>query len=207
MGLFDRFLRPPQPILRGASIEMRAPAPGDYEAWRDLRDASRSFLTPWEPSWTADELSRVAFTARLARYRADASERSGFTFFLFDRSTGELTGGITLGQIRRGVAQHGTLGYWMGERFSGAGRMREAVELICEFAFDVENLHRLEAACLPANHRSTALLERIGFRREGLLRQYLKIAGNFEDHLLYALLAPEWSERAASLRAASMSRA
>lgn len=186
---------------------MRAPSPGDYEAWRDLRDASRAFLTPWEPSWTADELSRSAYLARLARYRADTAERSGFTFFLFDRSRGELTGGITLGQIRRGVAQHGTLGYWMGERFSGAGRMREAVELISAFAFDVENLHRLEAACLPANQRSTALLERIGFRREGLLRKYLKIAGTFEDHALYALLAEEWRERSARTRAASTARA
>ncbi|WP_199520109.1 GNAT family N-acetyltransferase [Fulvimarina endophytica] len=168
------------------------PKRADYEAWASLRGESQGFLRPWEPEWTADELSLRAYRARLRRYYGDVHQRSGWTFFVFDREGSVLMGGLTLGQIRRGVAQVATLGYWMGERFAGQGLMREAVTEVTRFAFASESLHRVEATCLPSNGRSVALLKRCGFSREGRLRRYLKIAGTWEDHDLYALLAEEW---------------
>lgn len=172
---------------------MRLPNASDYRRWRELREESRAFLTPWEPAWSADELTPKAYRYRLARYRQEARARSGFTFFVFQEDGRTLLGGLTLGLIRRGVAQTATLGYWMGERHAGAGHMGRAVRLVTRYAFEAEGLHRLEAACLPSNPASNALLAKSGFRREGLLRNYLMIAGRWEDHYLYALLAEDWT--------------
>ncbi len=185
-----------QPVLAGSGVVLRLPRSGDYERWQELREASRAFLMPWEPSWARDELSRSAYRMRISRYRRDARERSSYTFFVFDPSGRSLYGGLTLGRIQRGVAQTATLGYWMGERHAGRGIMTQAVRTACVFAFEIEGLHRIEAACLPRNARSVGLLEKCGFRREGLLRRYLKIAGVWEDHLLYSLLAEDWGASA-----------
>ena len=200
MRLLDALLGPGLPTLSGDGIRLRLPRARDYEGWRALRQDSRNFLTPWEPSWTADELSRTAFRIRLMRYRQDARERSGYTFFIVDPSENTLYGGVTVGQIRRGVAQSCTLGYWMGEAHAGRGIMFRAVEALKPFVFDVEGLHRMEAACLPSNVRSIRLLEKSGFRREGYLQKYLKIAGSWEDHYLYSLLAEDWTRSGTTSR-------
>ncbi|BDA83107.1 GCN5 family N-acetyltransferase [Aureimonas sp. SA4125] len=192
MRLFDVFSGPPLPTVRGDGVLLRLPRRRDYEAWRSLRQASRDFLAPWEPSWTSDELSRQAFSLRMLRYRRDARERASYSFLLFDGSGTTLHGGVTVGLVRRGVAQSCTLGYWMGEAYAGKGHMHRAIEALKPFVFDIEGLHRVEAACLPSNQRSICLLEKSGFRREGYLRQYLKIAGAWEDHYLYSLLADDW---------------
>nr|WP_082490635.1 GNAT family protein [Aureimonas sp. Leaf454] len=184
-------MSPAFPRIEGEGVVLRLPEARDYEEWRRLREASRTFLTPWEPLWTPDELSGRAYRQRLLRYRLDARERSSYTFFLFDTRSGALLGGVTIGQIRRGVAQCCTLGYWMGEVHAGAGWMHRGVEALKPFVFDVEGLHRIEAACLPTNARSIRLLEKSGFRREGYLRNYLKIAGQWEDHHLYSHLAED----------------
>ncbi|EAU41205.1 ribosomal-protein-alanine N-acetyltransferase [Fulvimarina pelagi HTCC2506] len=192
MHLLDAILRPHCPVLRGERVLLRLPKRSDYVKWAALRGESAPFLRPWEPEWSRDELSVHAFRSRLRRYYSEAHSHSSFTFFIFDMNEDVLMGGLTLSHIRRGVAQVATLGYWMGERFAGQGLMREAVREVTRFAFDVENLHRVEAACLPANERSIGLLTRCGFTHEGLLRRYLRIAGEWEDHSLYSLLAEEW---------------
>ncbi|NDW06464.1 GNAT family N-acetyltransferase [Jiella pacifica] len=198
MGLIDYLSRPNVPVLTGEGIVLRLPRRSDFSAWRALREESREFLTPWEPVWTGDELTFASFRRRIARYDQEAREGAGYSFFLFDATETSLLGGISVGHVRRGVAQSATLGYWMGARFAGKGHMRRAVEAVKLFAFEVEGLHRIEAACLPSNQRSIRLLERCGFTREGHLRGYLKIAGKWEDHCLYALLAEEWSRSVAN---------
>ncbi|GGB07843.1 ribosomal-protein-alanine N-acetyltransferase [Brucella endophytica] len=174
--------------LRGARIYLRAPQGGDYKAWAALRAESREFLTPWEPRWSEDDLERGAFRLRIRRYQEEAQAGTGYPFFLFRNSDNRLIGGITLGNIRRGVGQNGMIGYWCGVPFAGQGYMSEALELVIPFAFDQLRLHRLEAACIPNNKRSTRLLEKAGFQREGLLRSYLKINGLWQDHVLYSLI-------------------
>ena len=197
MSFRDWFAGVPTPVLNAERITLRAPSAADYDEWRTLREASRAFLTPWEPSWASDELSRSPYAGRLARYRQDARDRLGHAFFMFENESGRLCGGITLGQIRRGVAQSATFGYWMGEPFAGRGLMAQAVRSVSEYAFEAERLHRIEAACLPNNARSIGLLEKCGFTLEGHLRKYLMIAGVWQDHRLYSLLA---EDRAASSR-------
>ncbi|MFZ4809153.1 MAG: GNAT family N-acetyltransferase [Hyphomicrobiaceae bacterium] len=178
----------PSRLLYGRGLYLRAPRPGDYAAWADLRERSRAHLTPWEPSWARDELSRTAFRRRLRLYERDTLEDLGYAFFIFQDSNDGLLGGLTLSNVRRGVTQAGTLGYWVGAPFAGKGCMTEAVRVVVPFVFDELRLHRLEAACLPNNMASTRVLERNGFQREGFARRYLKIDGAWRDHVLYALL-------------------
>lgn len=188
MPLVDWFRRD-RPALVGKLVALRPPVGSDFREWAKLREESRAFLEPWEPRWAPDELSKTAWRQRLSRYREDFSTGSAFPFLIFENAGGTLVGGITLGHIRHGVSQSGQVGYWMGERHAGKGYMSEAIGLVASYAFDTLRLHRIEAACIPDNTRSIRVLEKAGFRREGLLRSYLRINGSWQDHYLYALIA------------------
>ena len=176
------------PAIAGAGVTLRVPHSGDFAEWAALREASRAFLVPWEPTWPADDLGRSAFRRRLRRYAEDQRADSSYAFFLFRKSDHALVGGLTLANIRRGVAQAGSLGYWTGEPFARRGLMAAAVGALVPFAYSSLRLHRLEAACIPTNAASIRLLERSGFVREGYAREYLCINGLWQDHLLYARL-------------------
>ena len=160
----------------------------DYAEWAGLREASRAFLTPWEPTWPADDLTRAAFRRRLRRYAEDQRSDQSYAFFIFRSSDQVLLGGLTLANVRRGVAQAGSLGYWIGEPYARRGHMTAAVRALLPFAFGALRLHRVEAACIPSNATSIRLLENSGFAREGYAREYLCINGIWQDHLLYARL-------------------
>ena len=185
------FFRRDLPSLRGERVALRMPVAGDYREWAALRAESRRFLEPWEPRWASDELEWQAWRQRLARYRDDFNQGTGAAFFIFEIVSGRLMGGITIGNVRYGVAQSGQIGYWIGERYAGLGYMPEALRLVARYAFDTLRLHRMEAACIPDNARSIRVLEKAGFRREGLLRSYLRINGIWHDHYLYALIADD----------------
>lgn len=185
------FFRRQAPALKGERVTLRMPVSRDYHEWATLRAESRSFLVPWEPSWAPDELDRSAWRVRLARYQDDNVQGTSAAFFIYENAGDKLVGGITLGNIRYGVAQTGHIGYWIGERYAGQGLMLDAVCLLARHAFDTLRLHRIEAACIPENTRSVRVLEKAGFRREGLLRSYLRINGEWHDHYLYALIADD----------------
>jgi len=178
----------PLPIVEGDGVYLRAPQMSDYSEWTTLREASRAFLTPWEPTWPSDDLSRSAFRRRLRRYAEDQRADTSYAFFLFRKSDDALVGGLTLANIRRGVAQAGSLGYWIGEPFARRSLMTGALHGLVPFAFGSLRLHRLEAACIPSNAASIRLLEKMGFAREGYAREYLCINGLWQDHLLFARL-------------------
>jgi [ribosomal protein S5]-alanine N-acetyltransferase len=176
------------PAIAGDGVILRAPQMGDYLEWATLREASRDFLTPWEPTWPADDLTRSSFRRRIKRYFEDQRGDLAYPFFIFRRLDNVLVGGLTIANVRRGCAQAGSLGYWMGQSYAGKGYMTAAVRAVVPFAFGTLRLHRIEAACIPGNLASIKLLEKTGFRREGFARQYLCIDGVWQDHLLYARL-------------------
>ncbi len=178
----------PLPMITGDGVVLRTPQMNDYAEWAALREASREFLTPWEPTWPADDLTRSAFRRRLRRYAEDLRSDQGYAFLIIRASDERLVGGLTVANVRRGVAQAGSLGYWMGLPYVRNGYMTAAVRAIIPFAFGTLRLHRLEAACIPSNTGSMRLLENTGFRREGYAREYLCINGVWQDHLLYARL-------------------
>jgi ribosomal-protein-alanine N-acetyltransferase len=192
MALFRFSTEPPtRPLLRTQNLILRAPQATDYAAWAVLRMESRVFLTPWEPVWNEDDLTRTSFRLRVKRAAREIAADEAYSLFIVDGRSEMLLGGLTLGLVRRGVAQACTLGYWMGQRHAGKGHMTEAVRGALRFAFSELALHRVEAACLPNNEPSRRLLQRVGFQQEGMARAYLRINGNWADHLLYAALASD----------------
>ena len=176
--------------IEGQGVVLRPPRGSDFEAWRELRADSRAFLQPWEPTWPADDLSRAAFRRRLMAYARDRDSGAAYPLFVFRAADEALTGGITLSSIRRGVAQMGSVGYWCGRPFARQGLTLAAVRALSEFAFRTLALHRLEAACIPENDASRRLLTQAGFAEEGFARAYLKINGEWRDHVLFGLLSP-----------------
>lgn len=179
------------PFVYGDTVMLRTPQAADYPAWAELRAQSREFLTPWEPSWSSNELTRASFRRRLRHYMKELREDLGYAFFVYRLEDDLLLGGLTLSNVRRGVTQACTLGYWIGLPHARKGYMTGAVKAVIPFVFDTLRLHRLEAACLPNNGASIQLLENCRFRREGVARRYLKINGIWQDHILFALLADE----------------
>lgn len=176
---------------------LRPPVRGDWAEWAELRAVSRDYLQPWEPTWANDVLSKPSFRYRLIRYADDWQNDRSYSFFIFRRSDDALMGGLTMSNVRRGVTQTCSFGYWIGHPFTGQGFMTEAVNGGCCFAFDQLSLHRVEAACLPTNHASQAVLRKSGFSREGYARKYLRINGQWEDHVLFGMLREDYipSER------------
>ncbi|WP_237154566.1 GNAT family N-acetyltransferase [Oryzibacter oryziterrae] len=188
MTLFPVGVLDPPPVLTGQRIYLRLPVAADYPAWADERTDSAAFLQPWEPTWPADDLTRAAFKRRVKRCLRELRERKGHAFFLFRRDDDALLGGITLSNVRYGVSQCASMGYWMARRHAGQGYMSEAVRLVLGYAYDDLQLHRVEAASRPENTRSIHLLEKAGFVREGYARSYLLIDGKWQDHVLFARL-------------------
>ena len=174
--------------LRGRMVGLRQPMLSDYAAWSALRELSRDHLAPFEPQWQSDELTKVAYRRRVRHYQREIRGDLGYAFFIFRDEDNCLAGGITLSNVRRGVTQAVTLGYWIGAPFAGNGLMSDAVSAVLPFVFDTLRLHRIEAACLEHNHASIRVLEKTGFRREGVAKKYLKINGIWQDHLLFGLL-------------------
>lgn len=176
------------PKLEGERVYLRPHLQKDWAAWSRLRAESRDFLKPWEPAWPDDALSRPAFRRRLRRLAQEARDDQAYSFLIFRRDDNLLLGGITLSHVRRGVSQTGAVGYWLGHFYCGQGYMTEALKLIVRFAFGELSLRRLEAACLPHNGASRAILRKCGFREEGYAREYLRIDGQWQDHILFAVL-------------------
>ena len=178
-------------VIDGRSVYLRVPQLRDWPAWSKVREDSRDFLVPWEPTWPHDALTRSAFRRRLKRYDQDARDETGYAFYVFRKTDDALLGGVTLSQLRRGVTQSCSLGYWIGEPFARKGYMTAGLTALVGFIFDEVRLHRIEAACVPTNLASKALLLRTGFTLEGYARQYLCINGIWRDHLLFAMLASD----------------
>lgn len=169
-------------------MTLRLPAHGDFRAWTSLRRDSADFLTPWEPSWAQDHLSRRSFTNRVYWSARAEANGSAVPLFLIRREDEVLLGAITLDNIRRGPAQSGVLGYWIGAPFARQGYMREAIRGVVHHAFATLDLSRIEAACLPENAASRGVLEGAGFKYEGVAQSYLQINGRWRNHVLYANL-------------------
>lgn len=174
--------------IDGEGVYLRAPELRDYQEWADVREASRNFLTPWEPTWAQDETSRGSYRYKLRRYAEDARDDKAYALFVFREEDDALVGGVTLSNLRRGVAQTASLGYWAGEKYAGKGYTTAAVRAVVRYAFEDLDLHRVEAACQPDNLASRRVLEKAGFTQEGAARAYLKINGAWRDHLLFGIV-------------------
>jgi ribosomal-protein-alanine N-acetyltransferase len=181
--------------LSGERVFLRPAKRRDAIKWQKLRLSSKNFLSPWEPSWDASSCSRRAFMRYLKNSSYLANIDRAYSFLIFKDEDKDLIGGINVFNVRRGVSQSASLGYWVGKKFSRKGYMNEALEILLPSLFIDLRLNRIEAATLKNNIASRGLLEKIGFVKEGICRSYLKINGKWEDHVLYSLLCEEYKNR------------
>ena len=174
--------------LSGERIFLRPPKRRDALKWQKLRMASKSFLVPWEPAWDASSCSRRTFIRYFKNSNYLANMDRAYSFLIFNIEDKSLLGGVNVGNVRRGVSQSASLGYWIGKQHSKKGYMKEALDILIPSLFLDLRLNRIEAATLENNLASKNLLNKIGFKKEGKLRKYLKINGEWQDHVLYSLL-------------------
>ncbi|MBB5516052.1 ribosomal-protein-alanine N-acetyltransferase [Rubricella aquisinus] len=173
--------------IRTARMLLRPPIMADHLDWARARKDNRAFIEPWEPVWATDHLTKNAFRNRVAWAKRSIRDGRALPLMML-RHDGRVIGAITLDNIRRGPAQMGTVGYWITEEHARQGLMTEALSALVDHAFHRMDLSRIEAACLPENAASRALLERCGFKYEGVAQSYLQIAGRWRNHVLYAQL-------------------
>ena len=188
MSLFRAAQPVPAISLRHDDLLMQTPTLNDYAQWREVRGQSRHFLSPWEPLWADDDLEIPNFRRRIARYDRERQNDITYTVFLYLAERKVLIGGLSLSQVRRGVAQAGTMGYWMGALYANRGYMSKALPVFCAYCFEKLKLERIEAAAQPDNPSSLRLLRKSGFTEEGFARSYLRIAGQRRDHIMFSLL-------------------
>ncbi len=169
-------------------MTLRLPKMADHQNWARLRLDSAEFLKPWEPIWARDHLTKKSFSTRVYAAQRSVDSGHGVPLFLFRRTDDQLLGAVTLDSIQRGPSQTGTLGYWIGQDFARQGFMREAVTAVVHYAFAELDLSRIQAGCLPENQASRGVLEKSGFKYEGVAQSYLQIAGRWRSHVLYANL-------------------
>ena len=178
----------PKINIETENLTMRLPQMIDRDEWINLRRKSADFLMPWEPNWQDDHLTKKSFTQRVEWARKSVQNNTAIPLFIIRRSDQLLVGAITLDNIRRGPAQTATIGYWTGEPYIRQGLMGDALPAVVNYAFEMLDLSRIEAACLPKNLASRRVLEKSGFKYEGVAQSYLQISGRWRNHVLYANL-------------------
>jgi ribosomal-protein-alanine N-acetyltransferase len=195
----------PAPLrLYGRRVTLRPLIPTDFAEWSEVRRRNEAWLTPWEPrrppAVLDPSMNRDAFQARCgARDRDSAAGIAyGFGVFLDHRLSGE----VNLNHVVRGAMQSGVIGYWIDQARAGRGLIAESVVVVCAFAFEQLDLHRLEICIVPRNRNSRRVMEKLAIREEGIAERFLEINGVWEDHVRYGITVEEWSRRHAELDAA-----
>ena len=169
--------------------------PGDVDALLEVRKHNREFMEPWEPDRDPSFYTRAAQARELALDEEAWARGTGFAFAVLDAADGDrLVGRVALSNVVRGAWQNATLGYWVDERANGRGHATTGVRLALGFAFEHAGLHRVQPAIMPRNVRSRRVVEKCGFRHEGVALRYLKINGVWEDHDLYAMTTEDWRD-------------
>jgi [ribosomal protein S5]-alanine N-acetyltransferase len=180
--------------LEGGRTAIRAVRTADADALLELRLRNREFLAPWDPLRPASFFTRAGQAEWIAMQERAWEEDRGYGFVMLDLIDGDrIVGGINLFNVVRSARQSAGMGYWVDERAGSRGHATAAVRLVSAFAFEHLGLHRLEPAVMPRNVRSNRVMEKAGFRREGLAVRYLRIAGRWEDHHLYGLTVEEFA--------------
>ena len=177
-----------QLLIQTDRLDLRLPQLSDHKNWSQLRFESKEFLTPWEPTWSHDHLLRRPFINRVNWAKRSIQNGTAIPLFIINRNEGALIGAITLDNIRRGPNQTATMGYWIGLPYVRKGFMTEAISALVQYAFGTLDLSRIESACLPENTPSRKVLEKCGFKYEGVAQAYIQIDGRWRTHVLYSSL-------------------
>lgn len=190
--------------IREGRVTLRVLRASDVRAMRAFLVDNHEHLSPWLQRPRPGEVptSLVDVAKKIAGQRKEWREGRGFALGIFvedregKRRTSRLIGRVNLNNVVRGAFQNAYLGYMIAKSHEGRGLAREAVSAACEFGFRTLRLHRVQAAIIPHNQRSVALIRALGFREEGRAQGYLMIDGAWRDHLIYAITRDEWRSTA-----------
>jgi ribosomal-protein-alanine N-acetyltransferase len=190
--------------LFGRRVLLRPLVAADFPQWSEVRVRNERWLLPWEPQRIPGQpdptRDREAFAVRCSARERERQLGTGYGFGIF--VDGAFAGEINLNSVQRGPFQNAYVGYWIDQARAGQGYMPESVVVVTRFAFEDLRLHRLQISIIPRNTRSRRVMEKLGYRDEGVALRYLEINGVWEDHVRYAITAEEWAERRAELQAA-----
>jgi ribosomal-protein-alanine N-acetyltransferase len=181
-------------VETGERVFLRHPTAADRAEFLARARASTRLHTPWVVAPSNEEFDH---------YLRRSGRDNALFFLICRREDGAIAGVANVGEIVRGNLRSAYLGYYAFEPFAGQGYMTEGIRLVLRHVFGVQGLHRIEANIQPGNRRSAALVERIGFRREGFSPKYLKIRGRWRDHDRWAILAEEFRSRESERRRAT----
>jgi ribosomal-protein-alanine N-acetyltransferase len=180
-----------------ARLVLRPPRTSDVPELRRVLRFNADHLRPWSvaPTPGEDPASLTSVSGTVLRNRRDWKSGRSFVLMLTPREREDrIIGRIALGGVLLGAFQSAYLGYWIDAEHQGRGLMTEAVRAATSFALGAVSLHRVQAAVMPRNPGSQRVLEKAGYRREGVAQRYLCIAGTWEDHVLFAVTAEEWRD-------------
>jgi ribosomal-protein-alanine N-acetyltransferase len=179
--------------LDDGAVRLRPLRLRDGAAWVESRSRNVDWLREWEatPPGSPAEVptSAATFVTMTRRLRREARQGRGLPFsVLYD---GTFAGQLNVSNVVRGSLHSASLGYWVDQRFAGRGIMPTAVALVTDHCFWTVGLHRIEVNIRPENAASRRVVDKLGFRDEGLRRRFLHIAGDWRDHVCYALTREE----------------
>ena len=172
-------------------VELRLPEPEDVDAFLELVVRNRDHFRPYEPRRPPTYFTRAGQRDQIAAAQRQARMGERFEFGIWENGSSALVGRISLGGISRGALQNAYLGYGVDIEHGGRGIATKAVTLAVEVAFEDLGLHRVQAAVVPENTASARVLEKAGFREEGLARRYLFLDGQWKDHRMFALTSDD----------------
>ena len=183
--------------LYGRRLMLRPLVAGDFEAWSEVRVRNDEWLTKWEPlrhpKAPDPAINRDAFASRCAARDRERQSGVGYAFGIFVDNA--FAGEINLNNVLRGAMQSVTIGYWIDQARAGKSYMSEAVLVATRFALEDLQLHRVEICIIPRNHNSRRVMEKLGYREEGIAERFLEINGTWEDHVRYGFTIEEWRVR------------
>jgi ribosomal-protein-alanine N-acetyltransferase len=184
------------PVLTTERLLLRVPTERDAGAMTSFVVDNREHFAPWDPLREDDYYNAPFWKLALATGVARVRDGTQIQFAIYEQGSANsnVVGQITLSGITRGVFQAAYLGYGLDHRHTGKGYMGEALRAAIDYCFDELNLHRIMANTMPSNERSRRVLETLGFEREGFAKDYLFLAGQWQDHELMALTNPNWSQ-------------
>lgn len=163
----------------------------DQLAWIDLRNANAMWLKPWDPTNPLGAPEPMSFRAMLAAKRAAAHAGTGYSWVMtlpqLHSKNPPIIGQISVSGIQYGAARTASIGYWIDSSHAGFGLMPEACALVIDHCFQTLALHRLEINIRPENAASLRVVQKLGFRDEGVRKGFLHIDGAWRDHRTFAL--------------------
>lgn len=172
-------------LLRTAEI-------GDADMIAEYFQANREYLKPFEPKREEAFFSVNGWLQKLIKLNELHRMGLGYYCLLVRASSGEMLGTISFSNLSRFPFYSCNVGYSLAEKAQGHGYMRRGLSMACDYMFNVQKLHRIQAGYMPHNKRSESVLEHVGFNREGYAKDYLLINGEWQDHVLTSLINPNW---------------